>query len=113
MADVTTHSQEAYRYYLEGIDYFYKAYFSEAEKSFEKALEFDSTFAMAYYWLAYVKYASNGIKTARELMTKAVKYSDRVSQKEKHYIKSMEAYISGNYSQAIKELQKIVEHYPE
>jgi serine/threonine protein kinase len=52
VADVTTHSPEAYRYYLEGLDYFSKFYWGEAEKSFEKALEFDSTFAMAYYWLA-------------------------------------------------------------
>ena len=113
VAQVTTHSQEAYRYYLEGLDYFNKAYFFESVKSMSKALETDSTFAMAYYWLAYMRYMSKDIKTARELMTKAIKYSDKITQKEKLYIKSMEVYISGNYSQAIKELQKIVEQYPD
>jgi len=38
VADVTTHSSEAYRYYLEGRDYYYKYYFPEAGKSFRKAL---------------------------------------------------------------------------
>ncbi|HEU4436393.1 MAG TPA: serine/threonine-protein kinase, partial [candidate division Zixibacteria bacterium] len=47
VAQVTTHSPEAYRHYLEGVDYCDKLYFPEAEKSFKKALDLDSTFAMA------------------------------------------------------------------
>ncbi len=109
VADVTTHSPEAYRYYLEGIDYYNKVYFTEAAKSFEKALEYDSTFAMAYFKLALLK---KGQKR-KELIAKAVGYSDRVSQKEKHYIEALELDVSGNYGQAIKELQKLVQRYPE
>ncbi len=56
VADVTTHSQEAYRYYLEGMEYNNKYYYAEAEKSFKKALEYDSTFAMAYYQLSTIAY---------------------------------------------------------
>jgi len=109
VADVTTHSAEAYRYYLEGLDYFYKIYYPDAEESFEKALAFDSTFAMAYYRLATLK----GGMEQKNLMAKALEYSDKVSQKERHYIKSLAAIISGDYAQGIKELQKIVERYPE
>jgi len=109
VADVTTHSQEAYRYYLEGLDYGYKYYFTEAERSFKKALEFDSTFAMAYYMLANLKTGEE----QKKLTAKAVKYSNRVSQKERYYIKSWEAYVSGNYSETIKILQKAAERYPE
>jgi TolB-like protein len=54
VADVTTHSPEAYRYYLEGFNYLQKFNDLEAEKSFRKALEIDSTFAMAYYGLTYL-----------------------------------------------------------
>jgi eukaryotic-like serine/threonine-protein kinase len=109
VADVTTHSQEAYRYYLEGLDYGYKWYFTEAERSFKKALELDSTFAMAYYILANLKTGEE----QRKLTVKAVKYSNKVSQKERYYIKSWEAYVSGNYGEAIKILQKAAERYPE
>ena len=109
VADVTTHSPEAYRYYLEGLDYGYKYYSTEAERSFKKALEVDSTFAMAYYMLANFKTGEE----QKRLTAKAVKYSDKVSPKEKYYIKSWEANISGNYNQGIKELQKIVERYPD
>jgi len=106
VADVTTHSPEAYRYYLEGMDYYNKFYLPEAEKSFKKALEFDSTFAMAYYRL--VEITGN-----EELLAKAVAYSDRVNYKEKCYIKAQQANFSLNGTEYIKQLKKIVERYPE
>ena len=113
VAEVTTHSQEAYRYFLEGVDYCYKLYFTEAEKSLMKALEFDSTFAMAYYWLAVVYHYAGYDRGAKEFITKAAKYSDKITQMEKLYIKGYGAYISGDYSQAINGLKKIVASYPD
>jgi serine/threonine protein kinase/tetratricopeptide (TPR) repeat protein len=107
--DVTTQSPEAYRYYLEGVELFNKIYFAEADRSFRKALEYDSTFAMAYYFLAMDASGSE----MKELTAKAVKYSDRVSWKEKQYIRAQDAYISGDYTRAIKETEKIVERYPD
>jgi len=109
VADVTTHSPEAYRYYLEGVDYGFKLYWAEAEKSLEKALELDSTLVMAYYYLAGLK----GSEEAKRLLTKAMKYLDKASEKEKHYIKGLYAFRSGDYLQAIEECQKIIERYPD
>jgi len=109
VADVTTHSPEAYRFYLEGLDYYNKVYFTEAEKSFEKALEIDSTFAMAYSRLALLKSGSE----QKKLIAKAAEYSDKVSQKEKYYIKVLEADAFGNVAQCLKELRKLTERYPE
>ncbi len=108
VADVTTSSQEAYRYYLEGTEYTEKLYLTEAAQSYRKALEIDSTFAMAYYNLYWC------VGEGRQaLMDKAVKYSDKVSNREKWYIKGQAAMISGDNEQAIKILEKIVERYPD
>jgi len=107
--DVTTSSPEAYRYYLEGVEAFQKLYWADAEKSFQKALKSDSTFAMAYYWLAMVARSSE----MKELTAKAVQYSDRVSWREKQYIRGLDASVSGDYTRAIKEVEKIVERYPD
>ncbi len=109
VAEVTTHSPEAYRYYLEGVDYGWKFYSAEAQESLEKALELDSTFVMAYYWLA-------GLRSGDErdrLMDRALAYLDNTSEKEKHYVKGQKAFFSGDYAEAIKECQQIVEHYPD
>lgn len=113
VADVTTHSPEAYRYYLEGLDYFNKLYYEEAERSLRKTLEHDSSFAMAYYRLAQLKGEQAQGKEQRKLIDKAVQYSDKASQKEKYYIRSLKAWTSGDYAQEIKELKKIVERYPQ
>ncbi|MDH4222224.1 MAG: protein kinase [candidate division Zixibacteria bacterium] len=109
IADVTTHSQEAYRYYLEGVDYYNKVYDTESEKSFRKALEFDSTFAMAYYWLGYLTTGTE----RKEIIGKAVKYSNKVSWKEKRWINSAAASYEMNWLRLIEELKRIVERYPE
>jgi len=109
VADVTTHSPEAYRYYLEGVDYIDKWYYPEAEKSLTKAIEIDSTFAMAYYRLASLKEGEE----LKRLTAKAVKYSDKASQREKYQIKSWAAYVSRNYSESIKGLKKVIERYPD
>jgi serine/threonine protein kinase/tetratricopeptide (TPR) repeat protein len=109
VADVTTHSPEAYRYYLEGVDNFNKVYFAEAEESFKKALEYDSTFAMAYYWLATLKQGAE----RNRMIEKAVEYSDKVSKRERFYIKIREAGIKGESEHVLEGLLKMAEHYPE
>jgi tetratricopeptide (TPR) repeat protein len=108
IADVTTSSPQAYRHYVEGVDLFYKAYRTEALNSFRKALEYDSTFAMAYYRLAML-----GDEQEKALIAKAAKFSDGLSRKEKLYIKHMEHVIAGNFHQAIAELERITERYPD
>jgi tetratricopeptide (TPR) repeat protein len=108
VADVTTHSPEAYRYYLEGVDYGWKFYWAEAQKNLEKALELDSTFVMAYYRLAGVRRSE-----AQSLLAKAMIYLDKVSWKERHYVKGAYAFHSGDYAKAIEECRNIIQRYPD
>lgn len=112
VADATTHSPEAYRYYLEGMDYLYKLYFPEAEKSFRKAIDLDSTFAMAYYQLAH-SLDMQGKPESRATALQAVKYSGKVGPLEKRYIKCREARLSGNVLLALKEFEKITADFPQ
>ena len=110
VAEVTTHSPEAYRYYLEGVDYVFKLYHQEAIKSFEKALEYDSTLAMAYFWLANQK---RGSIEFNQMVEKAVKYSGKVSQKEKIYIRVLQLGQENKLEEAAQELKRLIERYPE
>ena len=104
VADVTTHSREAYRFYLEGVDYYNRAYYTEAVERFEKALEYDSTFAMVYYHLSNLKDYG--------LIQKAVEYSDHATQMERFYINAKQAVQSGDIPGAITILQELIDHYP-
>jgi len=105
VSEVTTSSQEAYKHYLEGQEYMNKFYWPEAENSFQKAVELDTTFAMAYYYLA-------GLMD-KKLIHRAVKYIDRASVSEQYLIRSREALVSGDAPTAIAELESMVKHFPE
>ncbi|MEJ2719985.1 MAG: tetratricopeptide repeat protein, partial [bacterium] len=112
VAQVTTHSTEAYRYYLMGMEDMYKYYGLEARQAFDKALEYDSTFAMVYLRKSD-PLVSQSRSESRAAIAKAVEYSDRVSEKEKHYIESMNALFSGDTDGAIAELESIIKEYPQ
>jgi Tfp pilus assembly protein PilF len=45
---LTTTSQEALKYYNQGIGYFEKFYYAQAKEALEHAVQADSNFAMAY-----------------------------------------------------------------
>ncbi len=105
VADVTTHSAEAYRHYLRGLDYYGKLYFIDAERCFFEALKYDSTFAMAYFCLAYT--------TDPAYNDKAMQYSDGATRAERLYIRSYEAQRSGDYDRCAAILENLVAEYPE
>ncbi|MHA2313497.1 MAG: tetratricopeptide repeat protein, partial [Candidatus Thorarchaeota archaeon] len=111
VADVTTHSPEAYRCYLEGLDYQFKLYDNEARKSFKKALEHDPEFAMAYYRLTTLIFGER-ISEKKKWIRRAVELSEKASQKEKMYIKSWEHYLFKDYKKAVQELKRLVHRYP-
>lgn len=105
VAEVTTYSEAAYRYYLEGVELISKMYSLEAVDRFEKAVEHDSTFAMAYYYLAQYK--------DRSLVAKAVEYSSGATRLERLYIDALEAQYGADYPRYVETLNKIIETYPE
>ena len=77
VADVTTHSMEAFRHYREGVRRLSNFDTIGARASFERAVQLDPTFAMAYYFLGKVNRKLWSAETAREALQKAMKYSAR------------------------------------
>jgi len=113
VADITTHSPEALRLYLEGNDLYYKVYMREAAEKFEQAVKIDTAFASAYLRLAFC-YSSigEGIK-AREYVAKAYKFSDRVSRKERFLIDAYDQMFKTNFQKAKQILEEMAKHYPD
>lgn len=109
VADITTHSSAAYQHYLTGIEYDSKLYFQEARESFSSAVEADSTFAMAYYYLSLYSFSPKH----KEYISKAVKYSANASQKDRFYINSQDAVFKDDSRRAIEELEKLIKRYPD
>jgi len=105
VADVTTNSAVAYRYYLEGLEYYDELLLEDAWRSWQRALQFDSTFAMCYYYLA--------LDLDRTLISKAVEYLDRTSHRERLHIQSLQALYGGDRARAESLLQEVLDQFPE
>jgi serine/threonine protein kinase/tetratricopeptide (TPR) repeat protein len=112
IGDVATNSPEAYQHYLEGVNYHEKYDLEKAEECYSKALKYDPTFAMAYYRLALLKEGKDNPEKLK-MINMALKYSDRVSQKDRHYINSLNSATTGKFNNAIAQLRQIVKYYPE
>jgi tetratricopeptide (TPR) repeat protein len=105
VADVTTHSMEAYWRYLEGVDLLSKMYFADAASSFAKAVQYDSSFAMAYYHLADLGHV--------ELIDKVLQYADQTTQQEQLLIRGLQARLDGDTAAYADILRELIERYPD
>ena len=110
MADVTTGSMEAYRYYLEGKENKRKFYSLDAQIAFKKAVEIDPDFAMAHYQVA----RGATVRKERETAIKRAKaLSSRTTEKERLYIEAYYAlFVERDNEKYRRFFHEIIEKYP-
>ena len=113
LAQVTTASIEALRYYTEGLQLLTQVKRQESIVMFERALELDPGFAMASHRLG-VAYANLGDDVrAREYAQRAFENSARASDHERAFIQGR--YLSlawDTYGEAVAALQRTIDRYP-
>lgn len=82
IAEVTTRSVVAYRFYEEGLRALFRGDQEAGGRLMAQALDEDSTFAMAAYWLATTHGAFNDVRLIRGL-ERAVRLSSRATDRER------------------------------
>jgi len=113
MADVTTSSMEAYRYYLEGRENLRKFYYEDALIAFEKAVELDPDFAMAYSGLASSNAALRNIEARNIALKRAKALSPKATEKERLRIEEYYASaIERDSEKYFRILQQRAEKFP-
>jgi tetratricopeptide (TPR) repeat protein/tRNA A-37 threonylcarbamoyl transferase component Bud32 len=110
LAEVTTTSMEAYRNFLYGREKFEKSYWEDALPFLQKAVEEDSTFSMAYLYLALTYDILYYSKESWQALNKAKKYSYKATEKERLYID--EGINRYNPEKRYKILSELAEKYP-
>lgn len=113
IAEVTTSSMEAYRYFLKGTEDLRKIYLEDARKALEKSVEIDPSFAFAYYHLASIYGNAGNIEARNKAIENAKALSGKATEKEKLFIEARYAWlIERNREKRFIIIQKILEKYP-
>ena len=113
IAEVTTISMEAYRYYQEGRENFRKLYYDDARIAFEKAVELDPDFSMAYYYLALVNAERLNKEASDTALKRAQALSHKATEKERLRIEAYYARrIENDPEKSFRILRQIAERYP-
>jgi serine/threonine protein kinase/tetratricopeptide (TPR) repeat protein len=113
IADVTTSSMEAYKFYLEGRENSDKLYYQEALRAFEKAVEIDPDFAMAHYELAQTHSALQDREESHSALREA--YALRHKATEKERLRIARFYVSEierDPGKSLRLLLQLVKQYP-
>lgn len=111
---VTTSSPEAYKFYLEGCNFFAKTQYKQSIESLGKAIALDPGFAMAYRKIAHAYGNSGKPNESKKYLQKAMELADRLTEKEKLLIQGdYFGYAEVDYNKAIYAYEKLIELYPE
>jgi serine/threonine protein kinase/tetratricopeptide (TPR) repeat protein len=110
LAEVTTTSMEAYRNFLYGREKFEKSYWEDALSFLQKSVELDSTFSMAYLYLALTYEMLYYSEESWQALEKAKKYSYKATEKERLYIE--EGYYRYDAENRYRILSELAEKYP-
>jgi len=114
VAQITTSSPEAFRYYVEGRRFHVNGEFRQSIESMEKAVAVDPEFAMAYRSLS-VSFGNLGLSPQRsEYIQKALDLSERLSEKE-YYLIQGDYYreTEETFDKAIEAYTQLLELYPD
>jgi serine/threonine protein kinase/Tfp pilus assembly protein PilF len=114
VGQITTSSPEAYKYYIEGSEYFDKGDFAKAIESYKKAIGVDPEFATAYRSMAMAYYNTGLFAEGRKYVQKAFEYSNRISDRERYRNEAEYYRLSERTSdKAIEAYLKLLELYPD
>ncbi len=110
---ITTSFPQAYRYFSEAEKYYYSGDYRKAIQIGEKAIEIDPEFAMAYYGLAWCYWTMRYNSEARKYFLMAIKFTDRISERERLRIQGDFFIQSGAHDKALEIYRRMLELYPE
>lgn len=112
--EVTTTSLEAYNYFLRGREDYEKHYHHDARRFLERAVQLDSTFAVAYLYLAWTHSALEDIEARKKAYQKAKTFARKATERERLYIEAIYASaIERNQEKRMRLLTEMIQKFPQ
>jgi serine/threonine protein kinase/predicted Zn-dependent protease len=111
VANITTSSPKAYKFYVLGRGFFNQREYRESIKYMEEAIAVDPEFAMAYRSIAIANSNMGYSAGRRKYLHKAIELSDRVSEREKYLIQG-DYFYDSDKRKSIEAYEKLLSIYP-
>lgn len=111
--DVTTRSEAAYQSYQDGIKYLREIRYAEAQRCFRRAVELDSTFAMAWMRLGRVQFSFRSLPEARASYQRAASRMERLKPRERYFIRMLEVDLDGDEMKRAAFMDEMVARFPD
>lgn len=108
---ITTSSPEALQIYFDGVELAEKFLDNEAIEKFSAAIELDTTFAMAHYYLSRSYESAGNLTLAKQSIEKAKLYSGTTTPLEWVYINAWEKLLNNDLAGAMKIYQETIKDY--
>lgn len=109
----TTSSPEAIGYYTGGVTAWQKFYYREAQESFEKAVQADSGFAVAWGRLAMLHMNSMDEPGAKRAVARAIALAGRATLREQLLVRLWSNLVQNRYAQAALVADSLIVRYPD
>jgi tetratricopeptide (TPR) repeat protein len=115
LASVTTASIPALRAFLEAEALSRRSNYDAAIAAYERAVDFDSTFALAFYRLSQAYMMSEGMGSGRrrENLEQAMRWVERLPPREGALVRAVHATTRRSLREAHELLQRLVRSYPD
>jgi len=106
---ITTQSEEARKYFLDGLNLFQDIRFDEAKELFSKAIEQDPEFAQAHLYRAFT---ATSTAEFQHYIDKATALAPQESEGERLLIQGVQANVDNNQAKALEIFEQLVEKFP-
>ena len=113
IAVTTTDSLEALKAYLEGESDFRARRFAAGSRALRRAVQIDSTFALAWYCLAGAAEFASEWDLAHEAAGRAVRYIHRLPPREQLLVEALSAHMRGDADESERVYRVLLQRYPD
>ncbi|HYJ33028.1 MAG TPA: protein kinase [Candidatus Binatia bacterium] len=113
VAGLTTRDPAAYRSYVRGVDLLHRAENAEAAAALQEAVQADSTFALAWYYLAVATWWTQDFTGAEREVEKAMRLGNRMVGRERDGLRALHDLVGSHYRQAAAEYRALLRRYPD
>lgn len=114
VSQLTTSNPEAYRYYHAGMNAFGAQVWAKAAENFNKAIEVDSTFALAYMRLGMLRVFQGRMPEAAPYFAKAKRFESNMPPRDRSLLDVYsDLWLRQQFDDAFDKLKALVESHPD